>query len=103
MENKIKKIIMEKHLFESELFLTKLQDLHYNKLLTFFKVKNMVDLQVKFADYILNNFIKDKTKSIEKDYNQYFLSREEEFEEYVKLTYKEYIEFWRKLYDKTGN
>jgi hypothetical protein len=41
MENKIKDIIKEKHLFESELFLTKLQDLHYNKLLSFFKSKDM--------------------------------------------------------------
>jgi hypothetical protein len=76
MENKIKDIIKEKHLFESELFLTKLQDLHYNKLLSFFKSKDMLELQEKFANYILNNFIKDKIKSIEKDYNQYFIGRD---------------------------
>lgn len=102
MENTIKNIIMEKHLFESELFLTKLQDLHYNKLLTFFKSKDMLELQENFANYILNSFIKDKSKSIEKDYNNHFQGRPEEFEEYVKIIYKEYVDFWRRLYDKAG-
>lgn len=86
--------------FEVEVLLTNIQELHFSKLLQFFNCKNMNDLELKFKKYCIYNFIRENEIEI-KRVKDNVLFDEQDYLEYLRLLFKEYLKNFEKQYNKT--
>lgn len=83
-------------LFYIERLLTNIQELHFNKLLQFFKCKNMNELEVIFFEYSVKCFLEKeknellKVKDNFKDKNDFIYLLEISFIEYITEFEKQY-------------